>query len=232
MLPSGGYQVRIKAIGRGEWMTKKIFSKAFRTFTQWVKAAPRTSKYAKQIIRDHERFPNLSLSDLSNLTSANKDMSAVIWDSLTSDEKRDRNLAFEVLRSMRKGERFKNAVDTVGIKRETAIKQLGKYLTKSRGYWRVTSTDSIQAAMAYYDRNQGYISIVTRNSRDRSKIGKYLSAVGKALKTGDDSELRKFRKMVIVDADGNSHHFETDLDALYEIEEAQEEPELFEIYQT
>jgi hypothetical protein len=213
-------------------MTRKIFSKDYRSFTQWLTAAPRTSKYAKQIMRDHERFPNLSLKDLTHLSSADKDMSGISWENLSSENKRDRNLAFEILRSMRKGEKFKIAVDTIGIKRETAIKQLGKYLTKSRGYWRVTKSDRIQAAMAFYDCDQGYITIVTRNSQDRSKIGKYLSAVSKVLKTGNDSGLKKFRNMVIVDAQGNLHHFETDLDNLYEIEEAQEEPEFFEIYQT
>jgi hypothetical protein len=213
-------------------MTRKIFSKDYRTFNQWLAASPRTTKYSKQVIRDHERFPNLSLRDLTHLNSVDKDLSGITWENLSSEAKRDRNLAFEVLRSMRKGEKFKNAVDTVGIKRETAIKQLGKYLTKSRGYWRVTKSDSIQAAMAFYDRHEGYISIVTRNSQDRSKIGKYLSAVSKALKTGNASGLKKFKKMVIVDAQGNTHYFETDLDALYELEEAQEEPEFFEIYQT
>jgi hypothetical protein len=212
-------------------MTRKIFSKDYRSFTQWLTAAPRDTKYAKQIIKNHERFPKLSLKQLTHLNIADIDQSGVAWDSLSSDEKRDRNLAFEVMRSMRKGEKFKNAVKATGIKRETAIKHLGKYLTKLRGYWRVSSTDSIQAAMVFYDRDQGYISIITRNSRDRSKIGKYLSAVSKALKTGNDSELRKFRNMVIIDADGQPHHFETDLGALYEIEEAQEEPEFFEIYQ-
>ena len=212
-------------------MTRKIFSKDYRTFNQWLNAAPRTSKYAQQVIRDHERFPNLSLSDLSHLTRADKDMSAVGWDTLTSESKRDRNLAFEVMSQMRKGEKFKNAVDAVGVKREIVINQLGKYLTKSRGYWRVTASDSMQAAMPFNDRDAGYITIITRNSQDRSKIGKYFSAVSKALKSGDDSGLKKFRRMVIVDAQGNKHYFETDLDALYEIAEAQEEPEFFEIYQ-
>jgi hypothetical protein len=133
-------------------MTRKIFSKDYRTFNQWLAASPRTTKYSKQVIRDHERFPNLSLRDLTHLNSVDKDLSGITWENLSSEAKRDRNLAFEVLRSMRKGEKFKNAVDTVGIKRETAIKQLGKYLTKSRGYWRVTKSDSIQAAMAFYDR--------------------------------------------------------------------------------
>jgi hypothetical protein len=213
-------------------MTRKIFSKIHRTFKQWLTAASRSTKYAKQIIRNHERFPNLSLKELKHLNISDIDQCGVAWDSLTTNGKRDRNLAFEVLRSMRKGEKFKNAVDAVGIRRETAIEHLGKYLTKSRGYWRVTKSDSIQAAMVFYDRDRGYITIITRNSQDRSKIGKYLSAVSKALKSGDNSVLKKFRKMVIVDGHGNLHYFETDLDALYEIEEAQEEPEFFEIYQT
>mgnify|MGYP001407183004 CR=1 FL=1 len=212
-------------------MTRKLFSKEFRTFNQWLKAAPRTSKYAKQIIRDHERFPGLSLRDLSHLTLADKDQSGFAWGSLTSEGKRDRNLSLEVLRSMRKGAKFNNALDAVGIKRDVALKHLGKNITKSRGYWRVTASDSMQAAMAFYDRDEGYITIITMNSQDRSKIGKYMSAVSKALKTGDSSGLTRFRNMVVVDAEGNRHRFETDIDTLYEIEEAQEEPEFFEIYQ-
>lgn len=166
-------------------MTKKIFSKDFRTFNQWLNATPRTSKYAKQVIRDHEKFPKFSLKDLKHLDLSDKDLSGIRWENLSSVSKRERNLAFEVLRSMRKGEKFKNAVDAVGIKRETVIKHLGKYLTKSRGYWRVTTSDSLQAAMAFYDRDHGNITIVTRNSHDRTKIGKYLSAVSKALKSGE-----------------------------------------------
>lgn len=103
-------------------MTRKIFSKDYRTFNQWLTASPRTTEYAKQIIRDHERFPNLSLRDLTHLTNVNKDVSGVAWKNLSSEAKRVRNLAFEVLRSMRKGEKFKNAVDIVG---HDAIRDMG-----------------------------------------------------------------------------------------------------------
>jgi hypothetical protein len=91
--------------------------------------------------------------------------------------------------------------------------------------------DKLEAGMHIYEKGVGVTSIVTTNSEDRSLIGSYFNAVRKARNKGDDSELEQYRNKTIVDSDGRRHKFETDLDTIYEIEEQQEEPEFFDIYE-
>jgi hypothetical protein len=91
--------------------------------------------------------------------------------------------------------------------------------------------DKIEVGMHIYEKGIGVTSIVTTNSDDRSLIASYFNAVRKARNTGNDSELKRFRNKRIVDSDRKAHKFETDLDAIYEIEEQMEEPEFFEIYE-
>lgn len=212
-------------------MSRKIFSKDYRTYGAWLKAQPRTSKYATRIIRFHERFPNMSLNELRNVRLIDYNLSIAQWQSLTSQHKRDRNLSLQILRSMRKGESLSQTTEKLGVSKDFAVKHLGKYLTKSRGKWIVTQTDRIEAEMLIYDRNHGQISIITTNSKDRSLIGKYFSSVRKAIKNNDPSILNKFKYRKIIDSKGREHFFETDLERLYEITDAQEEPEFLEIYQ-
>lgn len=132
---------------------------------------------------------------------------------------------------MRKGESLSQTTERLGVNKDFAVKHLGKYLTKSRGKWIVTQTDRIEAEMLIYDRNHGQISIITTSSKDRYLIGKYFSSVQKALKNNDPSVLNKFKDRKIIDSEGKEHFFETDLERLYDIMEAQEEPEFLEIYQ-
>lgn len=213
-------------------MTRKIFSKEHRTFNQWLKAQKAGSRYAKRITGLHERFPSMNLRELKHVKVSDYDLSGKPWDKLTSDQKRDRILALEVLRAMRKGEHLKNALAATGLKKETAILHLGKYLSKENGYWRVKATDSIEAELAIYDKNDGYTSVVTISSKDRTLIGKYLASVRIALNTGDPSVLSPFENVIIQGANGDQYEPETDLEALYEMTEVQEEPEFMEIYQS
>lgn len=211
-------------------MSRPRFSKDYRTYGEWVKAMPRTSKYAREIIRKHHYFPDKSLNDLRNLRIGDSDLSKAAWKALSSQEKRDRKLSLEVVRAMRKGATLTQVTEKVGVDKGFALKHVGTHLQKSGGRWHVTRTDNIQSEMLIYSREKSVESIIVTNSRDRSRIGKYFSAVQKALKTGDSSALDKFKDAKIVDANGKEHHFETDLDRLYEITEAQEEPEFLEIY--
>jgi hypothetical protein len=213
-------------------MTRKIFSKDYRTFNQWLQGQKPASRYAKRITSLHERFPSMNLRELKKVRVNEQDLSIKPWASLTSEQKRDRNLSLGVLRVMRKGEHLKNALANIGMKKETVIYHLGKYLTKERGYWRVKPTDTIQAEMNFYRREEGYTSIVTTSSADRSLIGKYMSAVGIAIHTGDPSGLAPFEQVVIIGANGDRYEPETDLEVLYELQDAQEEPEFLEIYQS
>lgn len=174
----------------------------------------------------------MNLRDLKHVRVSDYDLSGKKWDNLTSDQKRDRILALEVLRVMRKEEHLKNALTNTGMKKDTAILHLGKYLTKERGYWRVKPSDTIEAELAIYDKNEGYTTIVTTCSQDCTLIGKYLAAVGIALHNGDAGVLKPFDSVVITGANGDQYEPETDLDALDEMSEAQEEPEFMEIYQS
>jgi hypothetical protein len=211
-------------------MSRPEFSREYRTYGEWFKAQPRNTRYAKEIIRKHKLFPDKSLSQLRNLRISDYDLSKTAWKSLTSQQKRDRNLALEVLRSIRKGESLTQALDKRGLSKDFVLKNLGNQLQKSNGRWIATKTDSLEIEMLVYTKD-GVRTIVTTSSKDRSRIAKYFNDVQKALKNNDSSILTKYKRMKLIDAEGNEHHFETDLDKLYEIQETIEEPEFLEIYQ-
>ena len=48
-------------------MSRPRFSKDYRTYGEWLKAQPRDTKYAKEIIRKHKFFPDKSLNQLRKL---------------------------------------------------------------------------------------------------------------------------------------------------------------------
>lgn len=211
-------------------MSRPRFCKDHRTYGEWLKAQPRDSKYAKEIIRKHQYFPDKGLNQLRKLKITDHDLSTRAWDSLSAQDKRDRLLSLQILREVRKGENLTQALEKMGLKRGGALKHLGKNLYKSGTNWRVTASDSIQVGMLIYS-TEGQKTIETASSKDRSLIGEYFANVHKALKNNDLSILDKFKDLKVIDAKGKEHRFETDLQALHEIREAQEEPEFLEIYQ-
>jgi hypothetical protein len=159
------------------------------------------------------------------------DYSITPWKSLSSHLKRERNLAMEVLRSLRYGNSMTNSLGRIELSFDSVRSHLGSNLFKEKGRWMVLPDDQIEAEMLIYERGRGVTTIITTNSKDRSIIASYFAAVKKALKSGDDTVLDQFRNITIIDSDGVAHTFETDLDTLYDIEESQEEPEFVEIYQ-
>lgn len=58
----------------------------------------------------------------------------------------------------------------------------------------------------------------------------YFANVNKALKNNDPSVLNKYKNLKIVDSEGKEHYFKIDLEKLYEIMDAQIEPEFLDIY--
>jgi hypothetical protein len=212
-------------------MSRKRFSENFRNYGEWLNAQSRDTRYGQEIIRKHERFPNLSLKELRGLKLKEHVLRDNSWQTLTSQQKRDRNLSLKVLRYMRKGDSLTKAVEKVGVNKDFAVKHLGTNLYKSRGKWRVNASDTIESGMLIYDRNAGQTTIITASSRDRKLIAEYMNAVQKALRSGDDAALKRFARVKICDANGEEHFLETDLDKLYDIMEAQEEPEQLQLYQ-
>jgi hypothetical protein len=210
-------------------MSRPRFSKDYRTYGEWKKAQPRDSKYAKEIIRKHYYFPDKSLNQLRKLKVEGYDLSTRAWDSLSEQEKTDRNLALEILREVRKGKNLSSVLEKMGKRTEFALKHLGKNLYKSGGTWKVTASDSIQSGNRIY--SNGHVKVVVMtNPKDRTLGAQYLHSVKNALKNKDPSVLDKFKDLKIIDANGKEHRFETDLQALYEIAEAQEEPEFLSYY--
>jgi hypothetical protein len=159
------------------------------------------------------------------------DYSATPWKSLSPQLKQERILAMGVLRSLRYGEPLKCSLKRIALPFKAVKDHLGSNIFKERRRWWALPEDQLEVEMLIYERGRGATTIITTNSKDRSMIGSYFASVKKALKSADDAELDQFRNVKIVDSEGNSHTFETDLDTLYDIEEAQEEPEFVEIYQ-
>ena len=75
-------------------------------------------------------------------------------------------------------------------------------------------------------------SVIIRNSKSASIIGKYQNAKRHFLESGDDSKLKEFSKIKLKDIDGKIHRFETNPEKIIDIEDRKEEPESFEIYKS
>ncbi|KXS40221.1 hypothetical protein HWN40_04600 [Methanolobus zinderi] len=211
-------------------MSRPEFTKDFRTYGQWLKAMPRDTRYAKEIIRKHKMFPDKSLKQLRDLKISDYDLSKAGWETLTSQQRMERHRSLQILRAMRKGASLNQMTEKFGMKNKDAVKLLGRNLYKENGRWKATKNDSLEVEMRFYDRDAGHITIVTRNSKDRYLIAEYKDAVDRTLKGGDTSRLKKFEGVKIVDNAGKEHSFETRLDRLYDIEEAQVEGEFQELY--
>jgi hypothetical protein len=159
------------------------------------------------------------------------DYYTIPWKSLSSQLKRERILAMAILRSLRNGDSIRDSLGRIELPFKAVKDHLGSNLFKEKGRWWAQPEDQLEVEMLIYERGRGATTLITTNSKDRSVIGSYFASVKKALKSADDAELDQFRNVKIVDSDGKTHSFETDLDTLYDIEEAQEEPEFVEIYQ-
>jgi hypothetical protein len=116
------------------------------------------------------------------------------WQSLTSSQNRDRNLFLKVLRYTRKGDFLTKNVEKVGVNNDFAVKHLGKNLRKSKGKWRVNSSDTIETEVLIYSRNRDQTTIIIANSRDRGLKAEYMNAVQKAI--GIIWELAKLYKFL------------------------------------
>ncbi|MEM3502849.1 MAG: hypothetical protein QXJ62_05015 [Nitrososphaeria archaeon] len=128
---------------------------------------------------------------------------------------------------MRNGQSLTRASRELQTKPETVIRNTNAF-KKVNGKWTAKKYDKISRVMSIYENGkQEWIEI--RDSRTASRIGKYSNAVKEFLSTGNVEALKQFRKS-FKDANGKLHHLETDPNKLYEIAEAQEEPEFYEIY--
>lgn len=152
------------------------------------------------------------------------------WLKLSPSEKIDRVRSLEVLRLMKEGKSLTSASKSIGIKPKSVKRTLGKFIYKRRGKWRTKKIENnIQRELQIYERGK-VRSIIVRNSKDASLIGRYYNDVKRGLMTGDWKPLRKYKKYKIKDAKDRLHRLETNPSKIKEIELAKEEPEFFDIY--
>ncbi|MEM3431487.1 MAG: hypothetical protein QXW80_06245 [Candidatus Micrarchaeia archaeon] len=128
---------------------------------------------------------------------------------------------------MRNGQSPSRASRELHTKLGTIIRNTNAF-KKVNGKWAVKKYDKISRIITIYKNGkQEWIEI--NDSRIASKIGKYNSAVNEFYRKGDKTVLKEFKKP-FKDASGKLHHFEADPNKFYEIAEAQEESEFYEIY--
>ncbi len=208
------------------------FARGYPTFEDWNTNRSK-NKYATRIIRKQYLFPGMTRQQLEEIPYKDLTVTWKRWEELNPDWRRDRVRAVQVIRRLRAGEDIERALEEQAMFLGDAVCHLAPYhlwFDEKRQAWICSPSDKIEVEMHFYDRDEGLTSIVTKDSRDRSLIGRHMAAVHQALNSGDPAPLRDFIGGRVFDAYGRAHYFETDLDRLYQISDMLEEPEFFEIY--
>jgi hypothetical protein len=157
-----------------------------------------------------------------------KDVSKVSWKKLKNRSMRI--LALKVLDLMRDKISLTKASKEVGLDKDVVKQNILSAIYRRKGVWKAKKSDRIQRGMNIYERGR-IRSIIVRNSKDASLIGKYYNDVKKALETRDGKILRKYRRASIRDSKGKKHRLEIRLEKIFDIEESKEEPEFYQIYE-
>lgn len=158
------------------------------------------------------------------------DLSKTKWVKLKPKYRMHRVQSLKILDLMRDKKSLTKSSKEVGLNLETIRQHLGHAIFKKRGRWDAKKFDKIERQMQFYER--GKIKAITvTNSKDASIIGQYFNDVKKALETGNEETLKRYKKLVLKDSKGKKHRLETRLNKIYEIEEAKEDSEFFEIYE-
>jgi len=206
------------------------FSKKYGSFTAWHKAIPRTSVYAKRVIKLHRLNPVASLPQIRLGKYLITDFGSAAFEFLTATQKVEYNHALEVLRLMRnKNFSLTKASKSIEFPIKKAIKYLGKTLRKVRGRYYASRSDRMNRKMHFFEKGRKTRITVT-NSTDAHLIGQYFSAVGRLSFQRDLDALKPFEGLFVIDADGQKHYFETDPDKVRLILSRIEDFEIFEVY--
>ena len=214
-------------------MLLKRFSNFFPTFFDWKKQAS-NSNYAKRIRQLHFWYPNTTLPQLSgkkSLTAKKLPIHLVDPRGLKAKHRVLRNDALSVLNRIRSGETPSNVIDEIGISKNDLLKHLGNNIKIKKNKIKVTKSDRIPREMVISE-DGVEDSIIVKNLRDASIIGRYQNAKRHFLETGDSTKLIEFKKIKLKDTDGIIHKLETNPNKIIEIEDRKEEPEAFEIYKS
>jgi len=152
------------------------------------------------------------------------------WSRLTPRQKTRRITSLKVLSLVREGKSLVKWSREFGISLDIVKSHLKSAIRKKGKRWVAKAYDMIQRNMVISEKGES-ISIIITNSEDASLIGRYFNDVKKFLVSGDVSLLKKYKGKKIKDSRGKVHTLETNPQALYDIEEAREDEEFFEIYE-
>jgi hypothetical protein len=205
------------------------FSKQYKSFSAWRKGKKNT-QYVRKVTKLHQINPEMPLSTLRDAKIKDYDISKFSWNKLNSTQKYNRNLAFKILNSMRKGDSLKETSKRYGLTINQAKKYLGNSIYKKNGKWYAKKIDYLERRMMIYERDSGKVMVTIKHFKYARLIGQYFAVVRKALDTGDNSKLNNFENRPVIDSDKEKHYLETNLNNIYEYEEQIENSEFFEIY--
>ncbi len=214
-------------------MLLKRFSNFFPTFFDWEKQAG-NSGYAKRVKQLHYWYPNATLPQLTGkerLPATKLPIHLIDPRGLKVKQRVLRNDALFVLNRIRRGETPSDVIDEIDISKNDLLKHLGNNIKIKKNQVKVTKSDRIPREMVISE-DGVEDSIIVKNLRDASIIGRYQNAKRHFLETGDSSKLKEFEKIKIKDTDGTIHKLETNPNKIIEIEDRKEEPEAFEIYKS
>ena len=207
------------------------FSPNYPTFTSWLKAIPRTSRYAKEIIKLKKLNPTATLKQIRIRKNLVTNIAKVPFEFLNSTQRLDYKKSIEVLRLLRnENVSLTTATKKVQISIKKVLANIGNIIKKGKnGFYYAKKSDSLYRKMRIYEKGK-IRSIIVTNYKDSQIIGRYHSAIGRLLYKKDWDALKEFEDVVIVDSEGIKHRLETDPDQIYLIRERMEHPEYFEIY--
>lgn len=216
----------------------KRFSRTFGSYQDWKIQAGDTA-YTRKIQRLYTLHPGASLSQLRRHSRKGEKplgktkrvkLPKISWDDLSPREMNLRERSLLVLAEMRTtGSSLKKASERIGIKPKTVIKHTGAF-KKEGERWKPKRHDVISRKMRIYEHGKT-IYIDVKDSRVASTIGKYNSAVGRFLETGDTKVLGPFMSKGIKDSQGRIHVLEVSPRLLHDIHERRPHEEFYTIYQ-
>jgi hypothetical protein len=213
------------------------FSRKFPTFDSWAKAQAKRTSYTERVARLHALHPRACLGQLDGHHGSKARLSSTkpvpmyrrSRYSLSIREKAMQDRALTVLSRAR---RFKEPLSKLARENSISVKAVLKATNgfrRVKNRWIPTKKDRISRVMRIYGNGKERF-IELRDSVQASIIGIYHSDIGLFLETGDASILAKYKHVQVRDSSGVLHSLESDPTAIRHIEEAREDSEYFDIY--
>lgn len=139
---------------------------------------------------------------------------APMWRSSTVVEREGYHKALRVLVRMRHGESLSTSTRAEHTTPDAVRRYVGAALSRDqRGRFRAAPTDRFVRRMKFVDA-RGIHVVEPANSREATKLAAYWAALDHYLRTGDDRQLRRFRRMLLRTRNKLKLPFVTDLDTL------------------